>query len=528
MDARDIEKIVDMAHMDNDIFKSGKKQSMFDLLSSFEDLCGLLFMASVLNPFALKQIVDQMDALNVALLWVDQLCSDDQEELLNISISEERYEQSCSLLREYAYPYSIICSGYISFSRSRCIVTVDDKCVTFDVKDDQNKSAWSGILREGSADSPDKIIDIIDSYGLIKASAQLREHVTIEDEALCYSLTGSMLDPYRRIAQQQWEITKTLPDNWKFEHFTIAEYKGFWIAITALCYVHFFACLSVQDPSIRLKNSTIIQSLDNIIKYVVSQTTMDRDKVETIVNYITFNPQKRNADIMYQPIVRIEQDKLIIAPMLFMGSRPERNLLAVVSSKHDSEYSREVNDLEGLMVSEIESYITSADVVKHRHLRDDLPDIDFAVYDRSSKSAMVFETKWFAAADSSKEVYAKEDEITHGCEQIESIMAYAMSDRIRFFRQVFGVYDGDTIDLFCCVVAKHNIRTQHKYVPVIDLDRLKELLSSYDLNSVFHRIRNHEYEKELPQTATLSYKDVKYAGFTFRIPAICYEEIPEL
>lgn len=527
MDARDIEKIIDVEHVDNNFFKSGKKQAMFDMLSSFEDICGLIVMASVLNPFALRQIVDQMDALTIALLWIDQLCSEDREEMLNMSISEKRYEQCCSLLREYAYPYSVICSGYISFSRNRCVVTVDDKCVTFDVKDDQNKSAWSDILREVSANSLDEVINSFNTYGLLQASTQLRERVTIQDEVLCYSLTGRMLEPFRRIAQQQWEVTKTLPENWKFEHFTIAEYKGFWIAITTLCYIHLFSCLSIQDPAIRLKNSTIIRSLDNILNYVVSETTIDRNIVEAIVNYITFNPQKRNADIMYQPIVRIEQDKLIIAPVLFIGSRPERNLLAVVSSKHDREYSKEVNDLEGLMVSELESFVTSPDIVKHRHLRDDLPDIDFAVYDRSSKSAMIFETKWFAAADSSKEVYAKEDEVTHGCQQIESIMTYAMSDKIHFFKQVFGVDDGDTIDLFCCVVTKHNIRTQHKYVPVIDLKRLEELLSSYSLNSVFHRIRNHEHEIELPQEATLSYKDIKYAGFTFRIPAICIEEFPE-
>lgn len=68
-------------------------------------------------------------------------------------------------------------------------------------------------------------------------------------------------------------------------------------------------------------------------------------------------------------------------------------------------------------------------------------------------------------------------------------MAYAMSDRKQFFKRVFGIDDGDTIDLFGCVIAKHNIRTQHKYTPVIDLKRIEELLSSYSLNSVFHLIR---------------------------------------
>ncbi len=135
---------------------------------------------------------------------------------------------------------------------------------------------------------------------------------------------------------------------------------------------------------------------------------------------------------------------------------------------------------------------------------------------------MICETKWFAAADSTKEVYAKEDEITKGCGQIESIMAYAMNDKKGFVKQVFQVDTEDPIDLFGCVVAKNNIRSQNKYVPVIDLKRIKELFSKYSLNSVFHIIRNHEYEIPIPSNASITYQSVSYAGYNFRIPAICF------
>lgn len=269
-----------------------------------------------------------------------------------------------------------------------------------------------------------------------------------------------------------------------------------------------------------MKNSTIIQKRDSIVDYIIAETTLDKNKSETIIKYITYNSKKKNVDIMYQPIVEIENDKLIIAPLLFMGARPERNLLSVISTMHDTEYSKEVNDLEEVMVTELESFVSSKDIVKHKHLRSDLPDIDFAILDKATESAMICETKWFAAADSTKEVYAKEDEITHGCNQIESIMTYAMNDRKYFFKQVFGIDDGDSIDLFGCVVAKHNIRSQHKYVPVIDLRRMEELLSTYSLNSIFHRIRNHEYEVGLPDDAKITHQDIDYSGFKFRIPAI--------
>ena len=131
MDIRDIEKIIDKAHEENIVFKTGKKQTIYDLLSSFEDLCGLILRESVLNPFALHKIVGQMDALNVALQWVDKLCLEDHDKPIRSDITETRYEQCCALLTEYAYVYSAICSGYIAYSRKRFDAVVDDHCVTF-------------------------------------------------------------------------------------------------------------------------------------------------------------------------------------------------------------------------------------------------------------------------------------------------------------------------------------------------------------------------------------------------------------
>ncbi len=335
------------------------------------------------------------------------------------------------------------------------------------------------------------------------------------------------MDSFKKAAQAQWDVSKTLPDSWEFDLFTMSEYGAFWVALATLCYIHFFSCFSIEDPLIRLKNGLIIQSPKNIREYICYETSLSKEKVDAILEYITFVPAKKNVDIMYQPIVKIDDDQLLIAPMLLIGSRPERNLLSVVSTRHDKAYSKEVNDLEGLMVSELESFVKSKDVVKHKHLRDDLPDIDFAVLDKETDSAMICETKWFAAADSSKEVYAKEDEIDHGCQQIEDIMAYAMSDKNHFFKQVFDVENGDSIDLFWCVVAKHNIRTQNKIVPVIDLKRIEELFASYSLNSVFHCIRNHEYEIPMPEDVTITHQEINYAGYNFKIPALCFGNMPE-
>lgn len=525
MNVREIENIIDHVHENHPAFGQTRKQLIYELLSAFEDLCSLNVLGSILNPIALRKIVDQMDALNMALQWTQQMSLSNSAESIRIDISEDRYKQCVSLLNDYAYPYSVICSGYISFSRKRLTASVDGNIVTFNVAENQNNSVWSDILREASNSSLDVFLGNMNPIKLVKANAMLQRKVEIKEDMLYYELSDEVIEPFRETAILHWETSKALPESWKFDLFSLEEYKQFWISLATLCYIHFFACLKIVDPHIRMKNGTIIQNKESIVNYIMSMSGLEREKIEIIISYITFDPQKRNVDIMYQPIVEIEDDLLIIAPMLIMGSRPERNLLAVVSSKSDREYSKEVNDLEDLMVDDLEAVIDVGDnvqIVKHKNLGGRLPDVDFAILDQITNSALVCELKWFAAADSAKEVYAKEDEITHGCQQIESIMAYAMEDKKRFFKQVFNIEDGEDIDLFCCVVAKHNIRTQNKYVPVIDLKRLIELFSDKSLNSVFHVIRNHEYEMVLPEDASISYQEIEYGEYTFRIPAICF------
>ena len=217
------------------------------------------------------------------------------------------------------------------------------------------------------------------------------------------------------------------------------EYKKVWIALATLSYIHLFSDLTIQDALVRLKNSTIIQPMENVIDYVESMTNIDKKVVKNILEYITFEPEKKNVDIMYQPIVVMPGRIAVIAPILFVGSKPERNLLSVVCSKTDLEHSKEVNDLENLMVEEIEDVLRKNPklvTIKHKNLEGRLPDIDFGVYEPDSNAVLLCELKWFMAADSSKEVYALEDDITHGCEQISQIMAYAMKDKKAFMKSV--------------------------------------------------------------------------------------------
>lgn len=140
MDIREIENIIDNIHKKHSAFSGTKEQITYELLSTFEDLCSLTIISSMLNPVALKKITDHMDALNQALYWVEKSDLPTVTMQIVTDISEERYNQCVSLLIDYAYPYSVICSGYISFSRNRLVAQIDANTVTFDFPADHNNS----------------------------------------------------------------------------------------------------------------------------------------------------------------------------------------------------------------------------------------------------------------------------------------------------------------------------------------------------------------------------------------------------
>lgn len=530
MDVREIEKIIDELHVSHPVFAEGKtkKQLTFDLLATFEDICSINVLTGLLNPASFGNIVNNLDAINQALIWVSQCGLPSESGPLDFDFTEDKYKMCASFLMDYAYSYSTICSGYISLSRKRFDATVSDNTVTFNLAENQNQSAWNDILREAMSHS---LENVMPGTTFIKAAStfeRFKKNVHVEDGWVTYTLTKETLLPFIDIASEQWNLTKTLPETWKFDLFTLDEYRKVWITITGFCYLHFLSVYTIKDASLRIKNGTIVLPKNEFIDSVASLSEVDRPIVEKIVNYIVFEPDKRNVDIMYQPIVMLDEELLDIAPMLLLASQPERNLLAVVSTRHDAEYSKEVNDLEELMVQDLENSVPQSDllkIVKHKQLGGKLPDIDFGLCDLTSNSIMLCELKWFAAADSTKEICAREDEITHGCEQSESIMAFAMKDKEAFAKRVFDIDNGIDFDLFCCVVARHNIRTQNKYIPVIDLATIKKLFERLPVNSVFHTIRNHEYEEKLPDNASLTYKEIKYGDFVFRIPAICFESV---
>lgn len=82
---------------------------------------------------------------------------------------------------------SVICSGYISFSRKRLSAIIDDNIVTFNLNKDNN-SSWSDILREYSESSLIDLMEQMNPVKIVKAKELLKQNIKIENDMVMLSV----------------------------------------------------------------------------------------------------------------------------------------------------------------------------------------------------------------------------------------------------------------------------------------------------------------------------------------------------
>lgn len=527
---REIEQIIDKQHLSHPFFPHNLlSHAVYNLLDIYEGMIHCTVIASaVVNSMAIAVNHSRAseDALNMAIHWSYLFCQDDGSVPVSHELSEEQQNEAYDLLTNYASPYSELVDSYRAYSRERWDAEVSDNEIKF-VPIESQKKAFYAETGKHYAENNDATIaeefyrvyqeDGGDSVSKFSTSIKYEDGILRYDEALIFPLLY-------KIGEIHWKETSVFPQTWTFDGFTMDEFKTCWIEIYSIAFARFIACLLLEQSSnVKISGCYVLGiSKKDLIKRLSEQVS--GEAATNIVGLLSFNPKLKNSDIMYQPLVELH-DKILISPSLILTSKGERNLIALVQKTKDSHYSSEVNGLESKMRHELveclndsqaKDYITCNGI----HIGSDLPDVDFGIYDKTTNNCLICELKWFLDADSSSEVFAREDEIDHGCQQVEKVMGYAMRDRNKFVNELFHIQPQEEPDIYCCVVSKGNIRSNNKYVPVISQNKIEELIQKYSLDTVFHNIRNEEFYDPLPAGTHYKKKEVNYAGYKFLIPAL--------
>lgn len=530
---REVEKIIDDYHKQSPVFNLNRKTALFNALTVFEDCCRLggtenlaLMQDSLEYSFLIRE---QLDATNVLVQWIFQDCLHKEDDILDMAIVPERYMSIAALLQFHAKQYSPICSAYISYSRGRFKANVNEaqKTITF-LDNPDNRDIIISDMMETILGDQSLGLQFIPIHTMSLASQRLISSIQFIDGHISYRTDDEVWIPFQNMMERQWTSTSELPEEWQFDRFSVGDFKRFWVTIATLCFIHMTACLKSGIQGADVEEAVLVKSPTEFTRIITDKARISVDSANSILQLLIYNSELRNNDIVYQPFVMIDDDKLALAPHLILSSRPERNLVSLIHKLRDKSYFDLTNLREGIMQEGLDSIagkLQNVLIAKNKSLPDMLPDVDYAIWDKTSNAILVCELKWLVEADSTSEVFARVQDIEHGCNQISDILRYTESDCSGFCQRVFGtVALPQKPDVIGCVVSKKGIRVDNSNIPVISLQSLISLLQSNTVAQTFDAIKKRSYLISAPNNFDFGLKAVKYAGYTFEIPALIKDE----
>lgn len=536
MDIREIEIIVDNNHKGHDGFKYSKATTILNLLRSFEDGCRLIGMAEM-GMTGSKEMMEMnnrffMDALDIAVKWAYIECTDDNS--IELTVESDRYLCCNDLLINYAKPYCDICSAYISYSRGFFTSTVSGRNVTFAI----NKPVPKILNADYAVELGHKYNrDYGELYQRIESLKAIRDDLISSISVLYghinYTIASNVWEKTKSILEYHYDVSSELPNDWIIDEFSLQEYREVWVALAAWMFIHSQACIFSGIKGGALEDVVLLKTLEEIIEFIKSKTNVDDKICDKIINLLIYDYTLKNNDIAYQPIIRLTTEFFALSPSLFINSNPERNLISIIQKyQNKTEYSIFTNRREALMAESVLNEISGSHWLTKTNVRipSPLPDIDLLILDKQNSALLLCELKWLNSADSTSEVYARQDDIDKGVKQSAATLQFTIDNtedclQRAFDRDIISDIDISNMTIGACVISKNIIRTTLDTVPVLHISQFIELYHQLNFNLVSHikAIEERTYLSGLPSNFSENYHTIHYAGYNFNVPAIEFE-----
>jgi hypothetical protein len=530
---REIERIIDVEHESFPLFHKPRGKVILYLLRVFEDLCRMQVPMAIMSgsPENMDLLIhNHLDKIDMAINWAYNNCNDIDFKIDN-TIDGEFYRMATKTL-EHAGFYRNLCDSYILWSRDRHDVEVDkeNNKVKFNLFEDDNLIDSIGLTyREQLKVSEIPLKDFEENIEEFQKINQELVNSISFDETIKYSITEAIWNSFEKISLMQIEKTFNLPDNWHFNNFTIGEFKKFWNVLLTKCLIHNIACLRSGVKGAAVESVVLIYNYEDLCELFISKTDLSNDKVESIIDFITYNYKIKNIDVVWQPIINLKEDLYAISPNLIINNSAERNLITLINKIEQASYSRLSNKKENIMISsiksEFENELPNLQFSYQTDLPSQLPDIDMACFDSKTKALLIGEIKWLIPTDSIQEVCARDKDLSKGISQIKDIMEYLDNNLEDALERLFGSkFDDEVESIFGCVVSKNNIGSSvlDDSIPIITEKSLLKLFEKYNgnLKLINKKIRSRNYLPEWNKDFKILMEEIQYAGFKFVFPII--------
>ena len=271
----------------------------------------------------------------------------------------------------------------------------------------------------------------------------------------------------------------SLPDDWKFPAFSLAEFRQVASVLWTLAFMHFrarFIAASQGCEGVGVSNALIVMSRDEIGQRVRRYSHLSEAVVSAVLRVLTYGEcGQLNPDPALQPIIPASPSTVGLSPSIVLNSSMERNLSVLLNRMPEERqaYTVRSQDRESSMRAGL---IDSLGLPGIRFWFGNVPEwgtasqIDLVVISDIDKHCLILELKSFIAPAEPREIRERSEEIAKGVSQIQRRME-ANKINPDTLHAVLSTTPG--YRLSWAVVSENSIGTpdvQHSGIPVVNAE----------------------------------------------------------
>ena len=357
---------------------------------------------------------------------------------------------------------------------------------------------------------------------------ELRANMRVTGGMYSVRFTQKLMSQIAAAFTDQLAHRHSLPGNWKFQYFSLGEYRAVIVCLQSLAYAWFAARqLAAMDgaTAIAYASSVWTPAKGLLVITIARQTKLPKAVVGHVLRYLTFGEMGiRTPDIAIQPLVDLTNGQYAVSPFVFTHINAERNLCVLLNQIPEDRriYSQLVDEKEAQARLEVIASLAGLGLeFEHGQLAD--TDVDLAIVDRVAKVCLCIEIKWFIEPAEVREILARSEELRKGVKQSLKIATlFAGKDsRLLGLLQIDDSFDFQTMVGSVNFIGSH--RVQHAEVPIAKLWHVASALRSLgSLGALVDWLRNRRYLPRKEEDYKISDVSIQSGNWKSRWYGITY------
>lgn len=327
----------------------------------------------------------------------------------------------------------------------------------------------------------------------------------IDDFSIAYSLRDIEIKELMQTAFHVISGFTFIPKAWRFYNIGPEVFRKFWAALISICMLnlvatqHAFKTFHFKDNLVR--NAVIIRHINDWIRQLYRWTKLPKQLLKQLIEYHTYFPEHKNADIVLTPFIYVTDKYLALAPTLIATNNLSRNLLKHAANNYKDEYDCHSYVFAQHMLEMFKEKMSSNyfDIKTNINIpaRKDLPDIDLCLIDAGRQEIMFCECRWTIPAADPKEVADKIDLAKEKLKQAGRLREFIFANRDKICDIVKT--DGKIIfkNIYFTVIFQNHVGSASTFIeeiPTVDMRIFMKLLGDNNsLSDVFNELKIRQY-----------------------------------